>query len=192
VWERAAELGNEVEQAYWGEFAVWGRGDFQLVDEAATNLLRFERPLAALDLMALYASREDRRVSPTLIAEALERFVGLPEDHLEPHRLSSYELESLLEYLRSSELDEERLGVLEWQLLPGLGFDARSPVLERRLARDARFFVEILSLVYRPRGDEAEAIDVAEHVARNAHRLLDEWQISPAAQTGWAQSMPTS
>jgi hypothetical protein len=181
VWERAAELGNEVEKAYWAEFAIWGRGDFQLVDEAATSLLRFERPLAALDLMALYASREDRRVSPDLIAEALERFIRLPKEHLEQHRLSSYELESLLEYLRASDFDDERLGVLEWQLLPGFGFDARSPVLERRLARDPEFFVELLSLVYRARGDEGEGMDVPEHVARNAHRLLEEWQIVPGS-----------
>jgi hypothetical protein len=181
AWRRAAELGSEVEQAYWAEFTTWGRGDFRLVNEAVTNLLKFGRPLAALDLMALYVSREDRRVSPELIIEGLQQFLQLPSEHREPQRLSSYELNSLLDYLRTSDVDEDQLGVLEWQLLPALGFDARSPVLERRLARDPKFFVEILSLVYRPREDDAEAVDIPEHVATNAYRLLDEWQVVPGS-----------
>jgi hypothetical protein len=179
VWKRTADLGGEVERAYWHEFATWGRGDFEFVDEAATNLMNFDRPLAALDLMALYVNKEDRRVSPSLIVRGLQQLVSLPDDHKEPQRLSRYELESLLDYLRTSDVDEDHLGVLEWQLLPALGFDARSPVLERRLARNPAFFVEILSLVYRPRGDEAEATDVPSHIATNAYRLLDEWQIVP-------------
>ena len=181
VWHRAADLGREVEQAYWTEFATWGRGDFQFVDEAVTNLMKFNRPLAALDLMALYVNKEDRRVSPDLIVQGLEQLVRLPDDHHELQRVSNYELEALLDYLRNSDADEEQLGILEWQLLPALGFDARSPVLERRLARDPAFFVEILSLVYRPRGDESEAMDVPEHVATNAYRLLDEWKIVPGS-----------
>jgi hypothetical protein len=181
VWQRGTDLGDEVEKAYWAEFATWGRGDFQLVDEAATNLLQFDRPLAALDLMALYVNKDDRRVSPDLIVEGLQQLVRLTKDHPEPQRLSAYELESLLDYLRTSDTDEEQLGILEWQLLPALGFDARSPVLERRLARDPAFFVEILSLVYRPRGDGREGADVPEHVASNAYRLLDEWQILPGS-----------
>jgi hypothetical protein len=151
------------------------------VNEAGTNLLKFNRPLAALDLMALYLNKEDRRVSPDLIVQGLERLVRLPEGHPEPQRLSNYELESLLDYLRTSDVDEEQLGILEWQILPALGFDARSPILERRLARDPAFFVEILSLVYRPRGDDAEDADVPEHVASNAYRLLDDWQIVPGS-----------
>lgn len=182
VWEVVERLGPEVEQAYWSEFAPWGRGDFKLVNEAATRLLKFKRPVAALDLMALYVRKDDRRVSSELIVDGLERLVELPSDHKEQHhRLSEYELNSLLDYLRDSEVDEGRLGILEWQLLPALGFAARSPVLERRLARDPEFFVQILSLVYRPRGEDAETIDVPQHVAANAYRLLDEWKIVPGS-----------
>ena len=187
AWQLAAELGADIEQAYWDEFAPWGRGDFELVDEAATNLLKFGRPLAALDLMALYVRKDDRRVSPQFIVEGLQQLVRLPKDHPEQQRLSNYELESLLDYLRDSDIEEEQLGILEWQLLPALGFDARSPVLERRLARDPAFFVEILSLVYRPRGEQAEAIDVPEQLATNAYRLLDEWKIVPGSPDRMAE-----
>ncbi len=187
AWQLAADLGADVEQAYWNEFAPDGRGDFTLVNEAATKLLEFGRPLVALDLMSLYLRKDDRRVSPRLIVEGLQKLVGLPQDHPEQRHLSNYELESLLDYLRDSDVDEEQLGVLEWQLLPALGFDARSPVLERRLARDPAFFLEILSLVYRPRGEEAEAVDVPEHLATNAYRLLDEWKIVPGSTERMAE-----
>ncbi len=187
AWQLAADLGADVEQAYWNEFAAGGRGDFTLVNEAATKLLEFGRPFVALDLMSLYLRKDDRRVSPRLIVEGLQKLVGLPRDHPEQRHLSNYELESLLDYLRDSDVDEEQLGVLEWQLLPALGFDARSPVLERRLARDPAFFLEILSLVYRPRGEEAEAVDVPEHVATNAYRLLAEWKIVPGSTERMAE-----
>jgi hypothetical protein len=181
VWQRVAELGAKVEEAYWSEFITWGRGDFQFVNEAADHLLRFKRPIAALDLMALYLSKADRRVSSELIVEGLQQLVRLPTEHHERQRLSAYELGPLLDYLRDSDVDEEQLGVLEWQLLTAMGFDARSPVLQRRLARDRAFFVEILSLVYRPRGDDTERPDIPQHVATNAYRLLDEWRIVPGS-----------
>lgn len=181
AWRIATELGDEIEQAYWQEFSPMGRGpDFQLVDEAARSLLRFGRPIVALDLMALYARKEDKRVSHDLIADGLEQLVRLPKDHDELQQLSNYEIEVLLEYLRDSDLDEERLGMLEWQLLPALGFEARSPVLERRLARDPSFFIEILSLVYKSRGEEVTK-EVPQHVASNAYRLLSEWKIVPGS-----------
>ena len=100
---------------------------------------------------------------------------------------STYELQTLLDYLYDAEVDEEQLGILEWQLLPGLGFDARSPVLERRLARDPGFFVDILSLVYRPRGADVDDVEVPEHVATNAYRLLGEWEIVPGSTEGMGE-----
>lgn len=181
VWDRTSELGPEVDEAYWHEFLSVGRGpDFALVDRAAEQLLKFDRPLTALDLMALYARKEDKRVSVDLVAEALERLVGLPEDHDEQARLSRYEIETLLAYLRDSDMSEDRVAVLEWQLLPALGFDPQTPTLERKLARDPEFFVEVLSLLYKPRNSD-ETREVSERVADSAWRLLNDWRIVPGS-----------
>lgn len=182
AWELVEALGAEVESAYWSEFSPLGRGqDFEFVDRVAEALMKFGRPLAALDLMAMYARRKDRSVSVELVAQGLESLMGLPEDHQEAAHLSQYELDTLLDYLRESGLSEERLGILEWQLLPALGFEARTPTLERRLARDPEFFVEVLSLLYRPKNSE-ETRDVPEHVASSAWRLLNEWRIVPGSE----------
>lgn len=130
--------------------------------------------------MSLYVRKEDRRVSPDLVAYGLQTLARLPADHEEPQLLAGYELDALLNYLHDVEFDEERLGLLEWQFLPALGFNARSPVLERRLARAPEFFAEILSLIYKPRGSDEDS-EVPKHVASNAHRLLDEWKIVPGS-----------
>lgn len=182
AWQVTVDLGPEVQQAYWNEFSPLGRGDFQLVNESARHLLDFGRPVTALDLLALYARRDDRRVSADLALEALEAFVTLPADDQEQSRVATHDLQSVLDYLRQAEVDEDRLGTLEWQLLPALGFAARSPILERRLARDPGFFVEILSLIYRARDDE-DPPDLPENVAANAYRLLGEWAIVPGSTT---------
>jgi hypothetical protein len=186
AWDKLDELGEDVEQQYWREFSPYGRGgDFKLVNEGAERLFQHGRPLAALMLLQIYlnVSTDIGKPSPELVAQGLETLVRLPKDHAEPARmLSSYALQGLLDYLRSSNLDEDRLAVLEWQLLPARGFDEHSPVLERRLARDPAFFVEIMSMCFR-RSDGTTEHDVPEAVARNAYRLLGEWKIVPGSDT---------
>ena len=61
-----------------------------------------------------------------------------------------------------------------------MGFDSHSPLLERRLASDPGFFVEVLSLCFKPSsGDSKE--DVPAHVATNAYQLLDDWSVVPGS-----------
>jgi hypothetical protein len=178
-------LGEEVEHDYWKEFSPYGRGDFRLVNEAATLLLQHNRPLAAISLLVLYADRREgvEAPSPELGAQGLEMLVRLPEDHEESiHLLNSYTIQRLLDYLRDSNLDEDRLATLEWQLLPARGFDERSPVLERRLARDPEFFVEILSLCFR-REDGTMEQEIPEATFSNAYRLLQDWRIVPGSES---------
>jgi hypothetical protein len=57
AWRIAEELGPEVEQWYWSDFSVMGRGaDFPLVNETAARLLKHGRVVAAIDLMSLYSN----------------------------------------------------------------------------------------------------------------------------------------
>ncbi|MEN3282796.1 MAG: hypothetical protein V7607_3936 [Solirubrobacteraceae bacterium] len=184
AWRRAKELGPETEAAYWQEFVVIGRGkDFALVNEATKALLEHGRVVAAIDLMSLYTREDGSPVSPDLMLEGLEALVKSPPEHEELARLSSYELDLLLGRLRGSDdVDEQRLALLEWRLLPALGFQARSPTLERHLSLDPAFFVEVLSLLFRPSSVEAaDTESVPEHVASNAWHLLHEWRIVPGS-----------
>ncbi len=197
AWRILGERDAETVAAYWKEFRYVGHGaDFALAGPTAEKLLEFDRPLAALDLLAMYARRDGPSISPYLVARALETLVTLPPDHPEPQRVSAYEIGELLEFLRATSFDETRLAQLEWQLLPAREFDARSPVLERYIARSPAFFVELISLVYKPRGRD-EPKRAAPHVIANAYRLLHDWRvvpgtrqdgsIDPAALTGWIE-----
>jgi hypothetical protein len=179
AFSTAKALGPEVEHEYWKEFRIEGRGaDFTLAQEAAHSLMRVGRTFAAVDLMSMYARRSDRPFDPALVAEALEALSSSKTESPEQGRVSAYEIGELLDYLREAKFDDTRLAQLEWRLLPAREFNAQSPALDRLLARDPAFFVELISLLYKPRGDDApRAVD--QNVARNAYRLLNEWSVTP-------------
>jgi hypothetical protein len=179
AWEYS-EQDPAVDAAYWAEFSPYGRGpSFVLGEEASRKLLAHDRPRAALMLMNLYSGSAE--IDRALVLEGLERLVETPEDHPDRIRVDSHEVERLLDYLREGEVDEERLGLLDWRLRPALRFDARSPILERKLAREPSFFVEVLSMAFKPRNREPERT-VPPHAATNGYRLLDDWQIIPGTE----------
>ncbi len=176
AWE-LADRDQAVADAYWSEFSPYGRGTgFELVNEASRRLLAHDRPRAALALLNLYGRKG--LADPALVVEGLEAFVRQPGDHADQFRIDGHDIEQLLEIARSAEVPKERLGQLEWALRPALGFGTHSPVLEEQLATDPEFFVEVLSLVFKPRNAEVGE-DVPEHVARNAYQLLDDWHVVP-------------
>jgi hypothetical protein len=186
AWATAKRLGPEVDAAYWKGFRTTGRGgDFAPVNNAARQLLEHGRPAAALDLLALYRDREYDTVDPKMVVDAFEAVLTTVDEEL--RQLTNYEIEQLLEFLRRSPIDEVALASLEWRLLPALRFDARSPVLERRLSRDPAFFVEILSLNFKPKSGQVD-LEVDPRVAQNAFRLLHEWKQVPGSDEPGAKS----
>lgn len=180
TWEVAKRLGEEVDAAYWKDFRTTGRGaDFTLVNDTAQELVEHGRPAAALDLLALYRDQTNDPVNPQLVVNAFEALLGQEDGEIRP--LSSWDIERLLEFLRRSPMDEEALALLEWRLLPGIGVEASAPILERRLAHDPSFFVEILSLCFQPETREDER-EVQPQVAQNAFRLLLDWKQIPGSE----------
>jgi hypothetical protein len=181
AWQKAVNLGDDVNAAYWREFSTLGRGPaFALVNRAAERLLAHDRPLAAVDLLSMYAEPGTSLVSPDLALKSLEQLLHLPAGHNEPTQISDYELERLMEYAQRTGADETQLAQLEWGLLPAMGYQAHSPILHRRLANDPAFFVEIVSLVYKAKGAES-AGNMSPELATNAYRLLNEWRIVPGS-----------
>jgi hypothetical protein len=177
AWEVVDCLGKEVAQAYWQEFRTIGRGaDYPFVNDTARKLLSNDRPAAALDLLVLYRDSKVDLVDEQLVVDAFEQLLskGDPEIRL----LSNYEIERLLEHLRRSTISEDVLALLEWRLLPALDPLSHAAILERRMARDPAFFVEIFSLSFRPDSDDSDG-EIDSRVARNAFRLLLDWKHIP-------------
>jgi hypothetical protein len=180
AWELASTLGPDIEGVYWREFLPYGLGpEFELASETAAQLLAHRRNRAAIDLLALYVDKQKPRLDPKVVATSLERLAAEGDPEGQP---SSYELQRLLEYLATTDIDEDRLALLEWLVRPGLGFGARSPVLERKLARDPGFFIQILAMCFRRRDHAEESVKISKEQAQNAYRLLDEWRVVPGSR----------
>jgi hypothetical protein len=79
------------------------------------------------------------------------------------------------------DLGVERAVRVEWYFLPMLGYDPDAQTLHHTLAEDPRFFVEILSMVFRPRSEhESEPPSEQDKAAaENAFRLLSSWSTCP-------------
>jgi hypothetical protein len=176
VWGYVHDRGDDVERAYWSEFQPNGLGPaYKLINEAIRHLLAHDKPAVAVDLISIYSDQTDPKIDGELAAEALN---NLRSDSPEISYLRSYSLERTLAVVRASSVDEDTVALLEWRLLPALGFQGHSPALDHKLATDPGFFVQILTLCMRPK-EPREEPEVPSVVAINAYRLLTEWKVIP-------------
>lgn len=211
-WQRAAELGGTVEEAYWRLFGYLGLGDFQHIETVFEHLMDARRPAAALDFIQIYGRADWTSERAELIAKALELIVepGVELDPNDRGALSGMDVQSLFEVLEQHReaIGAERLANLEWAYLPAFGYEATAPTLESMMATAPTLFVDVVSIVYRPRDDtteeasehdvsgdadtesaEAEELSDAERQnrenrAENAYRLLSNWSVVPGTRDG--------
>ena len=182
TWHLARELGPEVEHEYW--LKVWPRQiATEHAEEAARQLLRVGRPNAALDALAV---RKRGEVSNSdLVIQILEQV--LTSDSAVDHVPSSfgYHLAGVLDSLADrSDVDERKLALIEWRLLPILDRHDRAPKsLHRLLASDPSFFVEVLSFVYRGKEEEASELSREDSaLAERGWHLLNSWRSIPGTR----------
>lgn len=177
VWGSLAEAGEEIESLYWSEFEIYGRGDFELINETAERLGKSGRYAVALDLLALYSHNAKFKLDVELIIQLFGVFSSAEDP--ERHVLSQYDIGALLDYVEQANvIDVERLGLLQWRLLPALDSSASVKALQSWLATSPEFFVQIISIMYKGT-DEDEGIERPKGVAENAWNLLHRWRMIP-------------
>ncbi len=186
AWELADDEGPEVAEAFWQSFSPLGLGqDFPHVADVVQGLFHVGREAAALDMLSMYSRDKgnDPEELVTLISEGLDRLFKKGADDPELRALSQYDLQSLFSYLEEHRqaIGWERVARLEWAYLGALGYDANVPTLNRLLASDPDFFVQVITAIYRPRSAEKdeEPSPEAQRVATNAYRLLYSWNGAP-------------
>lgn len=189
AWEVAESRGVRVEQAFWREFPPYGLGpQFGHVRLAAQKLLDVGRPATSLRLLELYLRKDtgDSDEFTVLVANALDALLKMnvndsPAEALEG--LSQYSFDQLFEYLEAHRqaVGEDRLARLEWAYLGALGYDPNVPMLHEELATNPRFFVEVISALYKEKSAEAasEPTEEAKRIAENGYRLLSSWSLVP-------------
>ncbi|WP_459868575.1 hypothetical protein [Calditerricola yamamurae] len=189
AWVVAAELGDDVARAFWQHFRYFGLGlHFTEVDYAANALMAVGRNAAALQLILPYIDVEgDTHRWGELIIRVLEGLLRAGEADPEFRSLSVHDFQYAFEYLErhKSELGWERIARLEWAFLSVLGHKPKVDTLHRLLATDPSFFVEVVSLVYRPRSkdEEGQPSEEKKRMAENGYRLLSSWSIMPGLRS---------
>jgi hypothetical protein len=182
TWQLVASLGAPTEQQYWRSLAPF-RVDEPNVEEAVRHLLEAERPNTAVELLAM--CDRSRSTDPNLVMEALGRALSADRLQDQPSSHFAYAVTELLNALgRRPDIDETRVALLEWRLLPVIGRHDRVPkALHRLLARDASFFVEVVSLVYRGENEEPrELSDDDKQRAERGYSLLQSWRRVPGVE----------
>ena len=186
TWELVKKLGEEVSKCYWSRAGGPCKRDKKQVTRAASMLLKYDRPFAAIDVLAI-ALHQKVSVRISLIFEVLE--AALDQQSLPQLRQGARDdIVALFERLQArSEVDSRRLALLEWGYLSFLDSYHRSPItLCEHLTRDPKLFVEILSLIYRPTNEtedsnQSPGVNLNETRARaqNAFKLLRAWTTVP-------------
>ena len=190
-WKRAAAEGDDVADAFWRSFSYLGLGrDFPHVAEAVARLYRVGRHTAGLDMLAMYVddAGNDPEELAVLAADGLEALLQQEGSETELKALSQHDLRTLFSHLEAHEqaVGWERVARLEWGYLGALGYDAHVPTLNRLLATDPGFFVQVMTVVFREKSADAktETSPERQRMATNGYRLLSVWTTVPGVDEG--------
>lgn len=182
LWQIVEAFGPETDRAYWRLINVYAVGE-QNIEFGVRKFLAHDRPHAAVELLSVHVIRKNE-VPASLVAEALDRMVQRTERDDRPHRPLSHDLSRLLNMIATSdEVEDSRIAQLEWIFLPILGsFERRPKILYSELAKSPEFFVQLVSLVFRPEGEESKETTEDDRArARHAYNLLHSWRTIPGA-----------
>lgn len=180
VWTRATRLLGPSEDKYWKMADRHLFADEPEIEFAISRLIDVGRPLAAID--AIYGVLFSNKVLfKDLAIRALLEGVSSEENLGEMNQHDTIEIIQALQ--NDPETDKKILFRIEWAYLPLIRHHHILPsLLEARLAAEPGFFCEVISLIYRPKDVDAEALTVTKEmqkVAENAYTLLDKWKTVP-------------
>jgi hypothetical protein len=202
AWDRAERLLGEHVGEYWTRATA---NPYQSEDAdlgpAIDALLTFGRPDAAVRCIHTMVTAS-RPVDSKVIVRALLAAVSSPNG---APAIDTYETVEIIKILQDDpSVDPDELFRVEWAYVPLLDehHEASPKFLERQLSRDPAFFCQLIRLVFRSKNSDASPVEVsdqAQSIARNAYRLLDDWQVPPGtledggfdglALTGWMDAM---
>src|SRR5690606_13249876 len=128
---------------------------------------------------------------PGLALQALEQFDP------DRNRMDAYAIQEIFSHLQKFDtIDEGRLAKMEWKFLELLdrhSGGARPSTLYRHLAEQPELFCEVIRAIYRSKhevadsneeehqDEEPEVDETKASMARNAYRLLMDWDCPPGS-----------
>jgi hypothetical protein len=184
TWNRSQMLLGANEAMYWSKTTANAYETEIGLDRAATSLIQYARPQAALRCVArmLHGTQP---FNTTLAVQALLAALASSES---THSNDAYEITEVIKALQSdSNTNSDDLFRVEWAYLPLLDrhSEASPKHLWHRLATDPAFFCEVIRLVFRSKDKDQIPEEVSEDrkkIATNAYRLLSHWKNPPGHQ----------
>ena len=186
IWDRVVTILPEDHQGfYWQNVETFSCNPEDNITIPVEKLLKYERVISAINYIAyINLVDDDNALDENLALRVLSQ---AHKDRSEIHKLNQNLVTNLIERLQKSKIiDQDALFIVEWQFLSLLGkFSIASPVtLEKKLASEPNFFVEVLSLVFRSESEKenTDIVEIDERanlLARNAYALLRNWTRCP-------------
>jgi hypothetical protein len=173
---------EQTQSVYWRSVHPFFRDDLEL---GIRYLLRFRRPYAAIGNLAFARDLKNSHDLVPLVTDAMEAaMTSTPDQEPKDWSSLSHGLAELLNYLASSGAVEPRqLATYEWYFLPLLSHARRPATLHAELSENPQFFVDLLTLVFKPRhGEPAAYSEDAAARAESAYELLHSWRSIPGRQ----------
>ena len=186
IWARVENiLSEEYQKFYWKNVETFFCKPEDNMTIPVEKLLKYNKAISAINYIAHMNLLDDNNHFDENLALRV-----LSQAHKNPseiHKLNQNLVINLIERLqKSSIIDQDALFIVEWQFLSLLGkFSMASPVtLEKKLASDPQFFVEVLSFVFRSESEkeDTDIVEIDEQanlLARNAYALLSNWTRCP-------------
>jgi hypothetical protein len=183
TWDRAAAAGEAIEDLYWGRHNIaWIDPDDGDANYAVERLLRVGRAKQAIHLIGHW---HHKALPIELVIRVLAQAVQEPwtDSDRNAGTMFSHHIVEIFKTLdHSGEVSDAQLAGLEWLYLPLFQFSDRPPrMLQKALATDPRFFIEVLRKVYRPSKESGieepppDGLEREQAIVRQAYELLQAW-----------------
>lgn len=204
TWSRVAALGEAVDNLYWSRIHVWVRpeeGDDLVY--AVERLLKAGRARHALQLIG---HGHHKNLPVELVIRVLNQTVKEPWTDAERNdtTMFQYYVVEIFKSLDKRAVSDEQLAALEWAYLPVFEYSDRPPrALQKAMATQPHFFVEVIRKVYRPSTESGIEEpppgdpEREEAIIRQAYNLLRTWRrlpgttddgiLEPAALEAWVR-----
>ena len=195
TWQMLRLRKPDAEAFYWRRVRPWaGRLSESELEEAVNALLQNGRPMVAIDSISS-AIHGHKKPSWKIVADAVDLASSSPGNPADGgfNTMSVWELGEAMKYLQADPTaDQNRLAALEWRLLPLARHNHFEPkILHSELARNPGFFAEVISAVYRAKGQprDENPDQAKQNLAEAGHSLLESWPGIPA-ENPTGQLMP--
>ncbi len=182
LWAMVSRVLGKDESPYWTRTQANAFQTNGPLDVAIDQLLRYGRPYAAIRCLGKLRHGK-MPIEGIKIVKALLEALQSSEP---AWQTDSHQIVELIKFLQEdSAVNPDDVAKIEWAYLRLLdhGHSSSPKALERRMAKEPDFYLEVIRQVFRSKNDDQqvrpEATEDEKAIASNAYRLLNRWQRPP-------------